>query len=141
VYLLDTDHIGILQRQTGTEYVNLSQHLLYVPASDVFTSIVSFQEQVVGWQAFLNKARSPESVILAYAMFERILADFADTPKLSFDAVASKKFQELRAARIRVGTLDLRIAAIALTRNCTLLTRNVVDFAQVPELRYEDWTK
>ena len=59
---------------------------------------------------------------------------------MSFDAAAADRFDSLRAARVHVGTLDLRIAAIALANDKTVLTRNVRDFRKVPGLRVEDWT-
>jgi tRNA(fMet)-specific endonuclease VapC len=34
----------------------------------------------------------------------------------------------------------LKIAAIALTSDATVLTRNIKDFTRVPELQVEDWT-
>ena len=37
--------------------------------------------------------------------------------------------------------MDLRIASIALAGDCTVLTRNLVDFQKVPQLRIEDWTR
>ena len=46
----------------------------------------------------------------------------------------------LRRRRLRIGTMDLKIAAIVLSHQATLLSRNLVDFSQVPGLSIEDWT-
>jgi tRNA(fMet)-specific endonuclease VapC len=49
-------------------------------------------------------------------------------------------FDSLRDQRVRIATMDLRIAAIARSRNLMLLTRNVCDFDRVPGLVTADWT-
>jgi tRNA(fMet)-specific endonuclease VapC len=75
-------------------------------------------------------------------MFEKILIDFSNLNILPFDTAASNIFDDLRSAGVRrLGTMDLRIAAIALSRGFTVLTRNTVDFARVPGLLFEDWTR
>jgi len=40
---------------------------------------------------------------------------------------------------VRIGTMDLKIASIALSRDLVLLTRNDQDFIKVPDLKMEDW--
>ena len=45
----------------------------------------------------------------------------------------------MRVAKLNVGGMDLRIAAIALENNATVVTRNVVDFQRIPGLLIEDW--
>jgi len=50
------------------------------------------------------------------------------------------EFRKLQASRVRIGTMDLRIAAIAIANDATLLTRNLSDFGKVPGLRAEDWS-
>jgi tRNA(fMet)-specific endonuclease VapC len=57
-----------------------------------------------------------------------------------FDEKAADLFGSLRRKKVRIGTMDLRIASIALANDFTLLTRNLVDFQQVPDLKVEDWT-
>jgi tRNA(fMet)-specific endonuclease VapC len=140
VFLLDTDHIGIVQRQTAPEYPRLLARLQAHDSTDFYVPIVSFHEQIVGWNAYPNRARSPEAIVRAYEMFQSILRDFSAMAVASFDIAASQHFQSLRDRKVRVGTMDLRIAAIALANDWTLLTRNTVDFARVPGLRIEDWT-
>ena len=49
-------------------------------------------------------------------------------------------YQNLWIQKLRVGTMDLKIAAIALANDATLVTRNTIDFQRVPGLRIEDWT-
>lgn len=69
------------------------------------------------------------------------LSNFAEAQILPFDDAAADIFNELRKEGVRIGTMDLRIASIALSRNMTVLSRNLVDFMRVPGLRVEDWTQ
>jgi tRNA(fMet)-specific endonuclease VapC len=109
-------------------------------ASDFYVSIISFHEQVMGWNTYLSRARNAAGVVKGYHGLEQILTNFAQAQVLRFDDAAADIFDDLRKQRIRIGTMDLRIAAIALSRDMTVLTRNVVDFAVVPGLQVEDWT-
>jgi tRNA(fMet)-specific endonuclease VapC len=68
------------------------------------------------------------------------LSDYATISVLPFDTAAATIFDDLLAQRVRISTMDLRIASIALSRKLGLVTRNVSDFAQVPGLLTEDWT-
>jgi tRNA(fMet)-specific endonuclease VapC len=142
LYLLDTDHLGILQQQSGPAFATLVGRLKKHPPSVRFVSVVSFHEQLNGWQAYLKRARTSAAVVHAYGMFEKILLDFSNLNILPFETAASKRFDDLRSTGLRrIGTMDLRIAAIAMSRGCTVLTCNTVDFARVPGLQFEDWTQ
>jgi tRNA(fMet)-specific endonuclease VapC len=43
--------------------------------------------------------------------------------------------------KLGVGTSDLKIAAIAISKNAILLSRNLHDFKKIPGLHVEDWTR
>lgn len=58
---------------------------------------------------------------------------------LPFDDPAADQFESLRQAKVRIGTMDLKIASIALVHDATLPSANARDFEQVPGLRVEDW--
>jgi tRNA(fMet)-specific endonuclease VapC len=75
-----------------------------------------------------------------YSMFQQVLSAYAALNVLSYDKDADAQFHSLVRAKVRVGTMDLRIAAIALSKGMTLLSRNLVHFRQVPGLKVEDWT-
>ncbi|HTU20274.1 MAG TPA: type II toxin-antitoxin system VapC family toxin [Gemmataceae bacterium] len=56
-----------------------------------------------------------------------------------FDERAAEQFDNLRTRKLRLGTMDLKIAAIALVNQALLLSANRRDFEQVPGLRAENW--
>ena len=140
MYLLDTDHLGILQLRDGDLHAKLQSRLARIGRGDVLLSIVSFHEQLNGWHAYLRKQRTPEQVVYAYSRLESLIADYGKWEVASFGLDAEQTYLSLRKQRVRIGTMDLRIAAMALVRDYTVLTRNLVDFEQVPGLKVEDWT-
>ncbi len=139
-YLFDTDHVSILQRRSGQEFAALDARVAQQPATDLAFSIVSFHEQVLGAHDFINRARTPRDTIRGYELLARILDGFSQLQVVPFDAGALAIYDDLRARRIQIATMDLRIAATALSRGLTLLTRNTRDFGKVPALVTEDWT-
>ena len=58
---------------------------------------------------------------------------------LSFDRKAAEVYDGLNHQKLRVGSMDLRIVAIAIANQMTLLTQNTVDFERIPGLSIEDW--
>jgi tRNA(fMet)-specific endonuclease VapC len=139
-YLLDTDHISILQRQSGPEYAVLMSRIAQHPHTDLAFSLISFHEQVLGCHTYISRGRSSADVVRGYAMFAQVLRDFSLSVVVPFDAAAAAVFDGLLAQRIRVATMDLRIASIALSRGMVLVTRNANDFTRIPGLSIEDWT-
>lgn len=138
--LLDTDLVTILLRGTGRDRQRLSERLRHRAAEAITTTIITYEEQTRGWLAYVSKARTMPDQILAYQRLREHIDCSRRIDLLPFDEAAAVEFQRLRQARVRIGTMDLKIAAIALARNATLVTRNPGDFARVPGLRAEDWT-
>lgn len=139
-YLLDTDHISILQRRSQPEYSALRARIAEQSPADFGFSIISFHEQILGCHTYINRARRPGDVVRGYGMLMRVLEDFAAAPLLPFDADAAVGYDSHSAQRLRVPTMDLRVASIALSRRLVLATRNANDFRKVPSLQIEDLT-
>jgi tRNA(fMet)-specific endonuclease VapC len=139
-YLLDTDHISFLQLGSGREYAALSVRMSRHSSADFALSLVSFHEQTLGGHAYINRARTTRDVVRGYEVLGQVLQGYLTTAILPFDAAAGATFDGLISRRVRVGTMDLRIASIALSRGLTVLTRNISDFGRVPGLVVEDWT-
>jgi tRNA(fMet)-specific endonuclease VapC len=141
MYLLDTDHVVFAQQETSPEYAWLLEHLGTHDPAEVFVSIVSFQEIVLGANAYISRAGNSDRIIRGYEMLHRVILDFTRATVVGFDADALAEFGSLRRAKIGIGTMDLRIAAIALARRMTVVTRNAKDFSKVPGLNIEDWSR
>jgi tRNA(fMet)-specific endonuclease VapC len=138
MFVLDTDHMSLLE-WGGEGSAALRERLADVATEDVATTIISYEEQVRGWMAYLARAKALEQEMEAYERLRRHLENYRQISVLDFDRSAAAQLQRLRRAHIRVGTMDLKIAAIVLSRDATLLSRNLVDFNRVPGLKVEDW--
>ncbi|MEO1431677.1 MAG: type II toxin-antitoxin system VapC family toxin [Cyanobacteria bacterium J06633_8] len=136
MWILDTDHISFFQRQ----HPLVTQRVNAVNAEDIATTIITVEEQLRGRLNIIRRASSPEELVSAYAKLEATLRFFKSINKLYFNQNASVFYQNLLNQKIRIGTKDLRIAAITLSVDGILVTRNRRDFIKVPGLRLEDWT-
>jgi tRNA(fMet)-specific endonuclease VapC len=137
--VLDTDVTSLLQRP-GSEVANRLAERIAVNGEQTAVTIITFEEQMRGWLKYIARADSPSKQVAAYGRLRMMLDDYRGRRVLDFDDDAAAIFQRLRASRIRIGTGDLRIAAIALAQNATLITRNLSDFRKVPGLPAQDWS-
>lgn len=134
--ILDTDRLTAIQRQSEPAYAVLRD-----TADSIGTTIVSVEEQMRGWLAIINRALRAEQEVAAYRRLHALFSFFGSILVLDFDEAAAVQLTHLRRRRLRLGTMDLKIAAIALTRKAILLSRNVSDFRRVTGLQVEDWTQ
>jgi tRNA(fMet)-specific endonuclease VapC len=91
-FLLDTDHISILQKQSGAEYHALMRRIVQVPRAEITFCIVSLHEQVLGCNTYIGQAKTSADIVRGYFMFDRVLSAFAAALVLPFDAQASALF-------------------------------------------------
>ena len=135
--VLDTNHFRELREDTAVGS-NL-QRRIHEHQADVFTCIVAVEETVQGWFALLKRREAGREQIVFYGKLQRSIEVLARLTILPFDEEAALVFHRLRDARIRVGTMDLKIAAICIAHEAMLLTRNLADFEKIPGLRVENW--
>jgi tRNA(fMet)-specific endonuclease VapC len=102
--------------------------------------MVSFHEQMLGCNDRISQARTAAELVRGYELLQRIITTFTDLTVLPFDDRSAGQFLALKG-RVRIGSMDLRIASTALAHDMTVVIRNARDFGKVPGLRIEDWTK
>ena len=135
--VLDTNHLTELGYETARG-AHLSG-LLEKASFAAVTTIVCVEEQLRGWLARIAMVKDVHEQIVAYEELGTRVDFLAAFTLLPWDGEAADLFKHLRKRGIRIGTMDLKIACITLAHDATLLTRNTVDFAQVPGLRFENW--
>ena len=136
-FLFDTGHLTLYHHN----HPQLLQPIAIHPADAVGISPISIEETMRGRLAVLTRHQTGAAHVQAYAHLVASVELFRLFPIIPFDSASEARYQQLRAARLRVGSQDLKIAAVALTNNLTLLTRNRKDFGRVPGLALDDWSK
>lgn len=107
---------------------------------DVAVTIVTYEEQTRGWFQLVARARTEAEEVATYGRLEQHLKLFSRLPIVGYDEAAAATFRQLRGDYRRLGRMDLKIAAIAISQDAVLLTRNLSDFGQIAGLKCEDWS-
>jgi tRNA(fMet)-specific endonuclease VapC len=139
MWVLDTDSLSLLERGSP----KIQERLRQVNPDSVAISIVTAEEKMKGRLAAINSLSGIERIdrlAIAYRALQSSIEDLQTLPILPFSELAKDRYRELLQQKIRVGSHDLRIAAIVLSVNGILVTRNRRDFERVPGLQMEDWS-
>jgi tRNA(fMet)-specific endonuclease VapC len=134
--ILETDHVSLFQRRNPF----IVQRVNSVKFEEITITIITAEEQLRGRFNVIINSSSSDKLVLAYANFQANLEFLKTVNLLQFTEAVGNIYTELVKQKIRVGTQDLRIAAITLSVNGVLVTRNFKDFEKVPNLRLEDWS-
>jgi len=130
-YCFDTDVLSAVLRRDPP--LALVRRLAQVPPTEQNTTAITVGELLYG-------AARRGNPTLTRRVRELLESALSIVP---FDRRAAEVYGELRALLEREGRRldepDLRIAAIARSRELTLVTGNVRHFERVPELVVENW--
>ena len=128
-YLLDTTTLLELLRAAPPQ--PLVYRLSQVPPPDRYTSAIAVS------QILLAARREDDARLMQDVV--RLVAAIRVAP---YDLSAAQAFARFRAKLSEQGeTDDVMMAAIALSRGFTLVTRRIETFEKFPGLRLEDWTQ
>lgn len=136
LFVLDTDHLSLYQR----DFEPLLSKLLSHPPNELAITIITIEEQLRGRLAQIRKATTAAHLSECYRWLGETVDQLARLPTLYFDDSAAIVYEGLLLQKVRIGTQDLRIAAIVLSQSAVLLTRNRHEFSRVPGLQLDDWT-
>ncbi|MGG6267315.1 type II toxin-antitoxin system VapC family toxin [Leptolyngbya sp. AN03gr2] len=137
-YILDTDHVSLILGNHPKVTAIAAQH-------QVSVTIITVQELFNGWVGKLNDPASIKSLPSFYSKLCATMKYLQTVEILDFTPESDIRLKELlktnpplRKNRIQK---DMRIAAVALSLNATVVTRNERDFGLVPELSIADWSR
>ena len=139
LFILDTDSTSLFL--AGNQKL-INRVTNEVP--NVVTTIITVQEIFNGWAGRVNNPAEANNLVRIYGKLWQTTKFLKTIEILKFSELANTYHQNLILkhkflAKKRLEK-DIRIAAIALSFEGTIITRNHKDFAQVPGIKIEDWT-
>ncbi len=137
--LLDTDHLNVLKYPDHPRFISLFGQLNESVDQHIATTVITVEEQMRGWLALIHRRSYVQEQVPAYRELLNLFDFFSHWDIIPFDEPAATQFDLLRERRIRIGSMDLKIASIALVHEAVLLSANLRDFQRVPNLRVLNW--
>ncbi len=131
-YMLDTNTCIYIIKRKPVEVIDRFRQL---QISQVSISSITLSELEYG----VIKSSKPEQNHLALAQF------LAPMEMLPYGDEAAQHYGKVRVYLEKqgtlIGSLDMLIAAHALSTGCILITNNVKEFDRVPNLKINNWVK
>jgi len=131
-FMLDTNTcIYIIKRKPS----NVIERFIQTEISQIGISSITLSELSCG----VSKSSKPEQNQLALAQF------IAPLEIMPYGDEAAQYYGDLRTHLEKqgtpIGSLDMLIAAHALSIGCTLVTNNEKEFIRIPNLKIDNWVK
>ena len=117
--VLDTDHLTEYQKGTSPEARRLKERLDRA-AEPYATTIITVEEIMRGWMAAVRRIHDPRRQITSYKKLQQLFRFFATWNVLEWNDAAANEFDALRRSKSKVGTMDRKIASIALLIGSTV---------------------
>ena len=131
-YMLDTNILIYLIRQKPPDVL---ERFKQTDISTISISSITLSELFYG----VSKSSKPEQNLMALTQF------VAPLEILPYGDEAAQYYGELRTHLEKqgtpIGSLDMLIAAHALSIACTLVTNNEKEFIRIPNLKIDNWAK
>lgn len=135
MWILDTDTLSLWLH--GHPEVMRQAHSR--PPLELAVTIITLEEVLGGWYGLIRSAKDDEKLARAYRSMEEAMEFFKRVGIAGFSASGIARYRGLRKVHRRIGSNDLRIAAIVLEAGATLVTRNEKDFRGIDGLVVENW--
>lgn len=140
MYVLDNDIYTLYFTRESPQPV-LESRILSTPPEQIWISVVTAEESIKGAFKLIKDYQNSARVTLGYQFLSKTLFALTKYQILPFDDAAYEAFQQIPLdIRRNIKTRDSRIAASALSRGFTVVTRNIQHFEQVSGLSCVDWT-
>ena len=91
--ILDTDCLSVFEREKHRDSI-LRANLAHFDSEDISTTIITYEEQMRGWMAFLSKAKNIDQQIIAYLRINQFLENYRKINVFPFDEKAALIYQE-----------------------------------------------
>lgn len=135
-YVLDTDCFTLFQRGHEEVVAHAAEAV-----DRLAITIITVDESLTGWYSRVRQSKTSEQLATAYRGLHKTVDSLRHMEVLPYSQLAIEDQLRLRRQYPRLGKMDLAIAAIALEFDATLVTRNRIDFEQIPGLKIEDWSQ
>ncbi len=136
LWVLDTDMLTLWLRGQKT----VATRVAAAPPQQLALTIITVEEILGGWYTQIRQARDDQQLARAYQALQQAVEFTRGIQLLPLNVPGIRRYRQLRTRHRRIGTNDLRIAAIVLEQQGILVTRNTTDFADIPGLQLDDWS-